>query len=170
MDDLRLAKDFIEAIQEKGILLNKTPIDKRLMAVMNFTDIGNGFAVLNEECFQKDWIDFLNFLVDRKDDESFNMTFPVMAHVSSHKNGFFMGAYGGQIARIATATWDNKTAEITIPHGVDKFFSRISGLAILALLRCPHCGKVFLNISNRKMIYCSSNCRTYASIKRTKKD
>jgi len=56
--------------------------------------------------------------------------------------------------------------KIDVPPGAFKFFRLLSGISVDVLLKCPTCGKIFVNTTKRKMIYHSPNCRALANVKK----
>ena len=176
------AKEFIDALQSDGALTDHST-KKRILeflypqVIIHDTLVDKMSFWKEKKNFLEDWIIFLNWVADNGEAGHGSLRFNIKAAFIWGKDSNFLFAYemeydesrgAGLYVKTINSQIVGNPQKILLPPGADIFMKLISGLSVGALLRCPNCEKVFLNVSKRKMIYCSGNCRAYASIKRTK--
>lgn len=178
--ELKLFAEFVDALQDTeygdfrfSILAMRTfntyPIENPDQNILN--QLGYDMD------FKKDWLDFLEAILKR---ENMIVSFET-------KNSFqVLNGKCNMVQRISTDGTITDICEdeaaiaevvipiksvpkyerIKIPMGAEQFFEMLSGMDFNMIMKCPNCGKIFVNVTKRHMIYCSRKCRSHYAVKK----
>jgi uncharacterized C2H2 Zn-finger protein len=175
--ELNLLSEFIGGLQdEKRDMMQLTALYTRLFIPLknlhSFAETKNYSAKDSMASFNKnladEWVSFTGAVADMGESCQISVQSTVSLSGSNRDRAEFALIVGPVANTGQQLTVDGCKQEINIPYGGVRMFQILDKRPIGSLLRCPNCGKIFINTTKRHMKFCSTNCRSHYSMKKAR--